>query len=69
MPTISVGPLDVYKRQTLHNQDFINQLGVNIGDTIVVRKAGDIIPEVIAVRNHQMCIRDRPISSPRITWV
>ena len=39
-------------RATLHNQDFITQLGVNIGDTIVVRKAGDIIPEVIAVKNH-----------------
>lgn len=39
-------------RATLHNQDIINQLGVDIGDTIVVRKAGDIIPEVIGVKNH-----------------
>lgn len=36
-------------RATLHNQDFINEKQVNIGDTIIVRKAGDIIPEVLAV--------------------
>ena len=36
-------------RATLHNQDFINEKKVNIGDRILVRKAGDIIPEVIRV--------------------
>ena len=36
-------------RATLHNQDFIVQKGVNIGDIITVRKAGDIIPEVLCV--------------------
>ncbi|MBQ7740345.1 MAG: NAD-dependent DNA ligase LigA [Eubacterium sp.] len=36
-------------RATLHNQDFINDKGVNIGDTVTVRKAGDIIPEVLCV--------------------
>lgn len=39
-------------RATLHNEDFIRQLGLCIGDTIQVRKAGDIIPEVIAVTAH-----------------
>ena len=34
-------------RATLHNQDFINEKGINIGDTVTVRKAGDIIPEVL----------------------
>ena len=34
---------------TLHNQDFIENLGVNIGDTVLVQKAGEIIPEVLAV--------------------
>ena len=34
---------------TLHNQDFIDNLGVNIGDTVLVQKAGEIIPEVIEV--------------------
>lgn len=36
-------------RATLHNQDFINEKGINIGDTVTVRKAGDIIPEVLCV--------------------
>ncbi len=35
-------------RAVLHNQDFINEKSIGIGDTIVVRKAGDIIPEVVA---------------------
>lgn len=34
---------------TLHNQDFIAGLGVNIGDTVLVQKAGEIIPEVLEV--------------------
>lgn len=36
-------------RATLHNEDFITSKGIGIGDTIVVRKAGDIIPEVLSV--------------------
>ena len=34
---------------TLHNQDFIDKLDVRIGDTVIVRKAGEIIPEVLRV--------------------
>lgn len=34
---------------TLHNQDFISQKDIRIGDTVVVRKAGEIIPEVLGV--------------------
>ncbi|MHB8130844.1 MAG: NAD-dependent DNA ligase LigA [Mobilitalea sp.] len=37
------------EKATLHNQDRINELDVRIGDTIVVRKAGEIIPEVLTV--------------------
>lgn len=40
-------------RAILHNEDFIRQLDVRIGDTIRVRKAGDIIPEVVAVTEHK----------------
>ncbi len=36
-------------RATLHNEDFIRQFDLHIGDCIQVRKAGDIIPEVIGV--------------------
>ena len=36
-------------RATLHNQDFIDERNISIGDEIIVRKAGDIIPEVLGV--------------------
>ena len=39
-------------RATLHNQDFIEQLGLCIGDTVIIRKAGEIIPEVVSVVSH-----------------
>ena len=39
-------------RATLHNQDFINEKGIAIGDVVTVRKAGDIIPEVLCVNEH-----------------
>jgi len=39
-------------RATLHNEDFITSKQIGIGDTIIVRKAGDIIPEVLAVAEH-----------------
>lgn len=39
-------------RATLHNQDFINEKGIAIGDIVTVRKAGDIIPEVLCVNEH-----------------
>lgn len=50
-------------RATLHNQDFINEKGINIGDVITVRKAGDIIPEVLCVNRHES---DRPFVYPRV---
>ncbi len=39
-------------RAVLHNQAFIDEKQIAIGDTILVRKAGDIIPEVIGVQDH-----------------
>lgn len=39
-------------RAVLHNKDFIEEKGIQIGDTIVVRKAGEIIPEVVKVLSH-----------------
>ncbi|MDE6659754.1 MAG: NAD-dependent DNA ligase LigA, partial [Eubacterium sp.] len=39
-------------RATLHNSDFIKEKGIAIGDVITVRKAGDIIPEVLCVNEH-----------------
>ena len=40
-------------RATLHNQDFINELDIGIGDTIVVYKSGEIIPKVRKVLREQ----------------
>lgn len=40
-------------RATLHNQDFINELDIGIGDTIVVYKSGEIIPKVKEVRKEK----------------
>ena len=34
---------------TLHNQDFISEKDIRIGDTVTIRKAGEIIPEILAV--------------------
>ena len=39
-------------RATLHNEDFIIEKGIRIGDTVKIRKAGDIIPEVLCVVEH-----------------
>ena len=36
-------------KATLHNQDYIDEKDIRIGDTVVVQKAGDIIPEVLSV--------------------
>lgn len=55
-PTAEFDPIvlagTTVSRATLHNEDFIKQKGICIGDTIVVRKAGDIIPEVLTVKKH-----------------
>ena len=40
-------------RATLHNEDFIREKNIAIGDTVVIRKAGDIIPEVLSVSVHR----------------
>ena len=55
-PTAEFDPIQLagttVSRATLHNEDFITSKGIAIGDTIVVRKAGDIIPEVLCVSKH-----------------
>lgn len=49
---------------TLHNQDFIDKLDVRIGDTVIVRKAGEIIPEVVQVDFSKRPERTSPFRLP-----
>lgn len=39
-------------RATLHNEDFIREKDIRIGDRVIIRKAGEIIPEVLSVSEH-----------------
>ncbi|WP_283675329.1 NAD-dependent DNA ligase LigA [Butyricicoccus sp. Marseille-Q5471] len=53
-------------RATLHNRDFIRELDVRIGDTVSVRKAGEIIPEIIGVNLDKRPIDAMPYEMPRL---
>ncbi|MBR1779066.1 MAG: NAD-dependent DNA ligase LigA, partial [Clostridia bacterium] len=45
-------------RAVLHNEEFIREKNIKIGDTILVRKAGEIIPEVVCVKHHNANSQD-----------
>ena len=56
-PTAIFAPITLagttVSRAVLHNEDFIKQKDIRIGDTVILRKAGEIIPEVVSVAKHK----------------
>ncbi|QKE74831.1 NAD-dependent DNA ligase LigA [Arthrobacter citreus] len=54
----------VVKRASLHNEDLIKEKDIRIGDTVVIRKAGDIIPEVVNVLLDRRTGDEQPFEMP-----
>lgn len=52
-------------RATLHNEDYIRDKDIRIGDTVIVHKAGDIIPEVVRVVTSKRTGAERPFVMPK----
>ncbi|MCK9918145.1 NAD-dependent DNA ligase LigA, partial [Microbacteriaceae bacterium K1510] len=67
-PTALLKPVSLagttVKRASLHNEDIIREKGLLIGDHVVVKKAGDIIPEIVAVLPDRRTGSEYPFSMP-----
>lgn len=69
-PTAILDPVSLagttVKRASLHNEDIIREKGIMIGDHVIVRKAGDIIPEVVAVKEELRTGEETPFTMPEV---
>jgi len=67
-PTAVLTPVQVagttVGRATLHNEDYIREKDIRIGDQVVIHKAGDIIPEVVRVLKERRTGREVPFRMP-----
>jgi len=63
LETVEVGGAKV-SRATLHNQEEIERKDIREGDTVIVQRAGDVIPEVVKVIESKRTGKERPFSMP-----
>ena len=53
-------------KTTLHNEDYIRERDIKIGDTVIIQKAGDVIPEVIGVNKKKRTGEEKDFEMPTV---